>query len=111
MIDAGELSQMKPGAFLVNLARGGVVNEAALYQALSEGRLAGAAMDVHEREGNGKISPLADLPNVILTPHIGAGAIDSQQEIGEIILETIEGFASEQANMEFVFDREAALSV
>ncbi|MCI0395970.1 MAG: hydroxyacid dehydrogenase, partial [Chloroflexi bacterium] len=95
LINAQSLARMKPGAFLINLARGGVVNEAALYQTLCEGRLAGAALDVHEQEGEGKISPLAELPNVILTPHIGAGAIDSQREIGEIILETIDSFAAQ----------------
>lgn len=92
LIDARALSLMKPGAYLVNLARGGVVDEDALRQALVEGRLAGAALDVHRQEGVGKISPLADLPNVILTPHIGASTFDAQREIGAIILEQIELF-------------------
>ncbi|HEX6383264.1 MAG TPA: hydroxyacid dehydrogenase [Anaerolineae bacterium] len=92
MINAEVLARMKPGAFLINLARGGVVDEAALYEALASGHLRGAGMDVHAAEGPGKISPLAGLNNVILTPHIGAGAFDSQREIGEIILDTIETF-------------------
>lgn len=92
MIDAGVLARMKPGAYLINLARGGVVDEIALYEALNSGHLRGAGMDVHAAEGEGKISPLADLNNVILTPHIGAGAFDSQREIGQIVLETIESF-------------------
>jgi D-3-phosphoglycerate dehydrogenase len=86
LIDAKVLTHIKQGAFLINLARGGVVDEIALYDALMEKRLRGAALDVHESEGNGKISPLAGLPNVILTPHIGAGTFDSQREIGEIVL-------------------------
>lgn len=87
---------MKKNAYLVNLARGGVVNEAALHDALVEGRIGGAALDVHQAEGEGKISPLAEFKNVILTPHIGASTFDSQKEIGRIILETMEAFMAEQ---------------
>jgi phosphoglycerate dehydrogenase-like enzyme len=90
---------MKLNAFLVNIARGGVVDESALYQALTDGRIGGAALDVHKAEGEGKISPLADFKNVILTPHIGASTFDSQKEIGEVILETIETFTVEQLPM------------
>ncbi|MCX6049056.1 MAG: NAD(P)-binding domain-containing protein [Chloroflexi bacterium] len=97
MINADVLGRMKPGAFLINLARGGVVDELALYQALTEGQLRGAGMDVHKAEGEGKISPLAGLSNVILTPHIGAGTFDAQREIGERIVEIIETFVAEQA--------------
>ncbi|MGH2427400.1 MAG: NAD(P)-dependent oxidoreductase [Candidatus Limnocylindria bacterium] len=90
LIDAAALATMKPGAFLVNMARGGVVDEEALHRELTtEGRLAGAGLDVHEQEGEGKISPLAALPNVILTPHIGATTIDSQREIGREIVRII----------------------
>ncbi len=89
LVDAEALAIMKPSAFLVTLARGGVVNETALRDALVNGRLAGASLDVHVNEGPGKISPLADLPNVILTPHIGSGTIDSQREIGDIIIKTL----------------------
>jgi phosphoglycerate dehydrogenase-like enzyme len=62
---------------------GGVVDEGALRNALDSGHLAGAALDVHEREGAGQISPLAHRANVILTPHIGAGTVDAQGQIGE----------------------------
>ena len=94
LIDAGVLARVKPGAYLVNLARGGVVNEAALHQQLLPGgRLRGAALDVHEREGEGKVSPLAGLPNVLLTPHIGAMTVDTQREIGNRVLEIICSFA------------------
>ncbi len=97
MINANVLGRMKPSAFLINLARGGVVDELALYKALSQGHLRGAGMDVHKAEGEGKISPLVGLSNVILTPHIGAGTFDAQAEIGERIVEIIETFGAEQA--------------
>ena len=98
LINSQTIARMKKGAFLVNLARGGVVDEAALLQALNDGHLRGAALDVHEAEGEGKISPLAGLPNVVLTPHIGAETFDSQREIGEVVLQTIERFIEEQAS-------------
>ena len=67
--------------------------QAALQAALVEGRLLGAALDVHAEEGNGNISPLADLPNTILTPHIGATTVDTQKVIGRQIIEAVEQFA------------------
>lgn len=99
LINDKTLAYMKPEAFLVNIARGGIVDEAALYRALIEGRLSGAALDVHQNEGEGKISPLAGLKNVILTPHIGANTVDSQREIGEIVLNTVETFNPEAATV------------
>jgi D-3-phosphoglycerate dehydrogenase / 2-oxoglutarate reductase len=95
-VDAEQIARMKKNAYLVNIARGGVVNEAALHAALAEGRIGGAAMDVHQAEGEGKVSPLAEFKNVILTPHIGASTFDSQKEIGKIILETMDAFMQEQ---------------
>lgn len=90
LIAGRELDLMKPSAFLVNLARGGVVNEPDLLSALESGKLAGAGLDVHEREGDGNVSPFAHLDNVLLTPHIGAGTTDTQEEIGEVIVRCIE---------------------
>ena len=90
LIDARMLSRMKARSFLVNLSRGGVVNEQALYDALrKESGLAGAGLDVHANEGEGHISPLAALTNVVLTPHIGATTIDSQRAIGRRIVEIV----------------------
>ncbi len=94
LMGAAELARMKPGSYLVNLARGGIVDERALYEAMTAGgRLRGAALDVHAQEGEGKLSPLAGLPNVILTPHIGAMAVDTQREIGRRVVEAISSFA------------------
>ena len=94
LIGAPELARMKAGAYLVNIARGGVVDEAALAEALApRGHLRGAALDVHVAEGEGRVSPLADLANVILTPHIGAQTIDAQEEIGREIVAIIRRFS------------------
>ena len=92
LIDERALTKFKPGAFLVNVARGGVVDERALLRALTDGTLRGAALDVHESEGEGMTSLLAELPNVVLTPHIGASTIDAQREIGVEIIGIIERF-------------------
>lgn len=90
LIGARELSWMKPTSFLLNLARGGVVNEEALLDALQSGNgPAGAGLDVHQREGEGEVSILAELPNVVLTPHIGAATVDTMREIGERVVEII----------------------
>lgn len=74
LVDAGFLARMKPGAFLVNLARGGIVDEQALVQALRERRIAGAGIDVFSVEPLPAESPLWELPNVILTAHQGGMA-------------------------------------
>ncbi len=94
LIDRDALALMKPTAFITNLARGGVVDEQAILEALQNGRLAGAGMDVHALEGDGYISPLAGLPNVILTPHIGSGTIDTQNAIGEEVIEMVDAHAA-----------------
>ncbi|MBT8080955.1 MAG: hydroxyacid dehydrogenase [Gammaproteobacteria bacterium] len=90
LIGADTLARMKAGSFLVNLARGGIVDEQALLDVLTSGHLAGAALDVHQQEGDGKVSPLAALSNTILTPHIGAMTIDSQRAIGGRVIEIVE---------------------
>ncbi len=93
LVDDAVLDRMRPGSLLVNMARGGVVDEKSLYQALVRGdTLAGAALDVHETEGEGTVPPLGDLPNVVLTPHIGAMAVDSQRLIGARVLELVEAY-------------------
>lgn len=109
LIGAEALARMQRGAFLVNLARGGVVDERALLEALVSGHLAGAGLDVHEREGDGCVSPLAGLDNVVLTPHIGASTHDSQREIGELIVRSIETFEGGAGAEEEVLASDPAL--
>lgn len=77
MIDAAVLGKMKKGACLINAARGGVVDEAALAEALRSGHLMGAAVDVTEVEPTPLDSPLWDAPNVLLTPHLAGSTTDA----------------------------------
>jgi D-3-phosphoglycerate dehydrogenase len=88
LIGARELSLMKPTAHLVNTARGGIVDETALVQALREGRLAGAALDVFATEPPGS-SPLPALPNVLALPHLGAGTRDAQLRAGHEVVRKV----------------------
>jgi len=81
LIDERALRLMKPSAFVINVARGGVVDEKALAEALHAGRLAGAAIDVYESEPP-RDSPLLSAPNTILTPHLGASTREAQAKAG-----------------------------
>ena len=91
LIDAQALARMKPGSFLVNTARGSLVDEGALYAALTSGRIAGAGLDVFETEPPFG-SPLLTLPNVVVTPHISAGTRDALAEKMHAIFGNIERF-------------------
>lgn len=77
LIDAAALAKMKRGACLINAARGGVVDEAALAEALCSGNLMGAAVDVTEVEPTAPDNPLWDAPNVLLTPHLAGSTTDA----------------------------------
>lgn len=81
MLGKDEIAKMKPGSFIVNAGRGGIVDEEALYEALKSGHLGGFAADVMQNEPPGK-DKLFDLPNVLVTPHIGASTHEAQQRIG-----------------------------
>jgi D-3-phosphoglycerate dehydrogenase len=93
MIGAAQLARMKREAVIVNAARGGIVDEAALAGALASGALRGAAFDVFEREPLPADSPLIGLPNALLTPHLGASTREAQVRAGleaaDIVLETL----------------------
>jgi (S)-sulfolactate dehydrogenase len=89
LIDAKRIAVMKPGAILVNTARGGVVDEAAVAAALSSGKLAGAALDVFEKEPLPAGSPLAGCPNLILTPHIAGVTAESNERVSSMIAEKV----------------------
>ena len=82
LIGEAQIGAMKPRAVLLNVARGGLVDEAALARALHEGRLAGAAMDVYSAEPMAADNPLRDAPNTILTPHLGASTSEAQGRVG-----------------------------
>lgn len=83
------LKRMKPTAFVVNASRGGVVDEAALADALKTGEIAGAALDVYEREPLPDDSPLRDAPNLVLTPHLGASTAEAQVGVATEVAEKI----------------------
>ena len=95
MIGAVALAQMKPTAVLVNTARGGIVDEAALYQAIASGRLYGAGLDVFAHEPPTTTNPLCQLPTVVVTPHAGAGTHDTQirssMRVAEQLFDALEG--------------------
>ena len=88
MIGPGELAVMKPGAYLINTARGGLVDEQALFEALSAGRIAGAAFDCFVKEPP-EGSPLLKLDNMIMTPHIGAHTRESIERVGVMAAENV----------------------
>lgn len=85
LIDVGRLAAMKSGAVLINTARGGVVDESALADALRAGHIGGAALDVFEVEPLSAGSPLANAPNLILTPHIGGVTQEANTRVSMMI--------------------------
>ncbi|MBR5025881.1 MAG: hypothetical protein IKX48_12500, partial [Victivallales bacterium] len=92
MINGATLRQMKHGAILVNTARGGLVDSAALHAALQDGRLSFAGLDVHETEPLPADYPLKTLPNVILTPHVAGVTADSFRAMMTDAMRNIELF-------------------
>ena len=98
LIDAKAFDAMKPSAFLINCARGGIVNEQALADALVQGKIAGAATDVLTVEPPKEGNVLLDqhLPNLIITPHSAWGSVDARQRIVQQMVENAEAFKAGQ---------------
>jgi len=94
LISTGEFALMKPGALLINTARGGLVDEAALLDALRSGRIGGAGFDVLGKEPPRESNPLLDLdlPNFILTPHIAWSGRNAMQALADQLIANIEAF-------------------
>lgn len=94
LISSDEFKLMKKSAILINAARGGIVNEAALVNALANGEISGAGFDVLSQEPPRSDNPLLkyDKPNLIVTPHIAWGAIESRQRLLDYVVENIKSF-------------------
>jgi D-3-phosphoglycerate dehydrogenase len=106
LFDDARFALCKPGAYFVNTARGGVVDEAALLRALESGRLAGAALDVRAKEPPDEAGPLAAREDVILTPHIGAFSREAQGRIVAMVCADVGGVLRGEAAANAVnFDR------
>ena len=94
-IGTAELAQMKPTATLINIARGGIVDDAALAVALRERRIAAAGLDVFE--GEPKVHPdLLTVPNVVLTPHIASASIPTRRAMAELAADNLIDFFAGQ---------------
>ncbi len=89
LINAETIRKMKDGVRIINCARGGIVNEKDLYEALKSGKVAGAALDVFEKEPAGPENPLLGLDNVICTPHLGAATEEAQENVAIAVAEQI----------------------
>ena len=91
LMNAERLSAMKPGAFLINTARGDVVDEAALVEALRAGRLRGAGLDVFEREPHVP-EALREMENVVVLPHLGSATEETRNAMGMKVVDNITAF-------------------
>lgn len=91
LIDAKRIGLLGSKGFLVNIARGSVVDQPALIQALQEKRIAGAGLDVYEDEPNVP-QALIDLPNVVLLPHLASGTHETRQAMGDLVWSNIQGY-------------------
>ncbi len=113
LINEERLQRMKPGAYLVHAARGGIVDETALCKALESGHLAGAAVDVFEKEPLAEDHPLRHTPNTILTPHLGASTKEAKQNVSiamaeQVVLCLREGVALNGVNVARIAPSDAA---
>jgi glyoxylate reductase len=89
LLGRAELLQLRPGAVLVNAARGGILDEDALAEGLRSGRIAAAALDVFSREPLDPASPLLAAPNLVLTPHIGSASVATRTRMADLAVENL----------------------
>ena len=90
MINAQALARMKPSAFLINVARGRIVDEPALIAALKDGRLAGAGIDTTVEEPLAATSPLWEMPNVLITPHTAGETRKYEDNVIDLLVENLD---------------------
>jgi glyoxylate reductase len=83
---------MKKNAILINTSRGPVIDEKALYKALKEGWIAGAGLDVFEKEPTPKTNPLLKLPNIVVAPHIASASYETRSRMAELVAENLIAF-------------------
>ena len=102
ILNARAFQKMKPGAFIINTSRGEVLVEEDLFQALKQGQLAGAALDVREKEPPSTASPLHGLDNVILTPHTAGLTYEAQEKVIDAVSEDVDRVLSGQPALRFV---------
>ena len=89
LIGAAELATVKPNVLIINAARGGLIDEQALAEALAEGRVAGAGIDVYVKEPPATDNPLLSAPNIVLTPHLGASTAEAQDKAGTAVAKSV----------------------
>lgn len=92
LFDYERLSAMKSSARIVNVARGGIINEADLAQALTDGKIAGAAIDVFTSEPVDESNPLVNAPNIVLTPHLGASTQEAKERVSIAVCEQVRDY-------------------
>ena len=107
LLGAAELAAVKKGAFIVNTARGGIVDEAALHVALATGHLAGAGLDVFVEEPVPTNHPLLQLPNVIVGPHIAGNSVEARERSSVITINNILSVLDGAPTVENVINKEA----
>ena len=106
LFDAGRIARMKRTAYLVNTARGGIVDEKALYDALKAGRIAGAALDVFVEEPTPQDNPLLTLPNFIAAPHVAGVTKEAVDRMGIVAVENILSVIDGKPNRENTVNKE-----
>jgi len=107
IIDQKQIDMMKNSAVLLNVARGGLVNQAALYTALKEGKLLGAALDCYEQEPLPADSPLLELDNIVLSCHVGGNTADLALRLAHRCPQNIRDFAAGMLSAKYVVNKEA----